>query len=66
MADLHLADPLHQKQDTLAHHRQVIAHQFLAAHESSVTPIARELGGKRFKIKPRKNWNTDSSSSVVS
>ena len=66
MEDLHLADPLHQKQDILAHHRQVIVHRFLAAHAFIVMPTARELGGKRFKIKPRKNWNTDSSSSVVS
>ena len=66
MEDLHQADLLHQKQDTLVHHHQVIVHRFLAAHESSVTPIARELGGKQSNRKPSKNWNTDSSSSVVS
>ena len=66
MEDLHLADPLHQKQDILAHHHQVIVHRFLAAHASSVMPIARELGGRQSNRKPSKNWNTDSSSSVVS
>ena len=66
MEDLHLADPLHRKQDILAHHHQVIVHRYLAAHASSVMPTARELDGRQSNRKPSKNWNTDSSSSVVS
>ena len=66
MEALHQADPLHPKQDTLAHHHQAIVHRFLAAHASSVMPIARGLGGRQSNRKPRKNWNTDSSSSVAS
>ena len=66
MEDLHLADPLHQKQDILAHHHQAIVHRFLVAHESIVTPTARELGGRPSNRKLSKNWTTDSSSSAVS
>ena len=66
MEDLHLADPLHQKQVTLARHHQEIVHRFQAAHASIATPTARGLGGKRSSKRLSKNLNTDSSNFVVS